>query len=150
MPTFDSCALCAVQVDGERYQPFHQTYVDGVHYAEIDCLVLEKSWHVLLGEKPMMPRPPEYNQLRYPRSYLESIAHVDARGVRRLARPCTPLIHSTRRPQHGSRGAHTHATHSHHTDPHAENSKRRFFSCGPPDPGPRAHQQATGAAPRAR
>ena len=33
--------------------------------AESDCLMLEKLWHVLLGEPAVMPLPAEYNaQLR--------------------------------------------------------------------------------------
>ena len=34
--------------------------------AEADCLMLEKIWHIIFGEQPVMPSSEKYNYLRFP------------------------------------------------------------------------------------
>lgn len=63
-------------VDGSSFLPFHERNTTGIVRAEVDCLTLEKLWHVLFGEHPMMPIPAKYDEMRFPESYLLSIAAV--------------------------------------------------------------------------
>ena len=76
-------------VDGNVFRPFHNRNASGVVRSEVDCLVLEKLWHVLLGEPPMMPPPAEYDQLRFPPSYLATVGSLPGASRKRVARPLT-------------------------------------------------------------
>ncbi|KAL3895579.1 MAG: hypothetical protein SGPRY_013479, partial [Prymnesium sp.] len=44
-------------VDGKAYRAFHNRNSSGIVKAEVDCLVLEKLWHVMFGEPAMLPAP---------------------------------------------------------------------------------------------
>ena len=52
--------------------------------AEIDCLMLEKLWHVVMGERALMPRPSDYDAGggRFTAAYVQT---VERQGGRRRA-----------------------------------------------------------------
>lgn len=52
----------------------------GLVRAEADCLMLEKTWHILFGEDPTLAPPQAYNDWRFPSAY--RIEHAHGKPVR--------------------------------------------------------------------
>lgn len=73
-------------VDGNRYKPVSSWANSSSHRrgpAEVDCLMLEKLWHVVFGERVMMPAPHEY--ARWSAEYVAE----NARSRAKLRKPAT-------------------------------------------------------------